>query len=306
MPSRTRLSRRACEWQNDPPDEDDIQTSGLTAHLIQTRVNGYPKGIIPPGCEALTAFIDVGKYFCFWDVVAWQAGAKGCIIDYGVIATHADKDDHHEALEIATNRALHEWREETLAEPYADAKGQPRGLDLCLVDSGWAETQDAVYAFVSESGGEVYRAAKGFGTGSQQPSWHSPRRKNKTIRAIGENWYIARQPNGINLVHTHADHWKGFVHERFLTPADRPGSLSLFGDEESIRNHLTFAKHITAEEVQNTFQRGKGVVKKWVKLRRANHWLDGVAGCCAAADILGVRLIGARRPRAGGRRGRRR
>jgi hypothetical protein len=55
--------------------------------------------------------------------------------------------------------------------------------------------------------------------------------------------------------------------------------------------HLAFSKHLTAEKRQEEFVAGKGVVVKWVRDRRDNHWLDSTYNACAAGSYCGVRLI---------------
>ena len=46
-------------------------------------------------------------------------------------------------------------------------------------------------------------------------------------------------------------------------------------------------RSLTAEE----FLAGKGLVTKWERLRRNNHWLDALYNACAAGHLAGVRLI---------------
>lgn len=36
---------------------------------------------------------------------------------------------------------------------------------------------------------------------------------------------------------------------------------------------------------------GKGVVTKWERLRRQNHWFEALYHPCAAAHFCGVRLV---------------
>jgi hypothetical protein len=39
------------------------------------------------------------------------------------------------------------------------------------------------------------------------------------------------------------------------------------------------------------FVAGKGVVIKWERLRRQNHWFDALYNACAAGNFSGVRLV---------------
>ena len=41
---------------------------------------------------------------------------------------------------------------------------------------------------------------------------------------------------------------------------------------------------------------GKGVVVRWERMRRQNHWFDALYNACAAGQALGVRLVVEHRP----------
>jgi hypothetical protein len=58
------------------------------------------------------------------------------------------------------------------------------------------------------------------------------------------------------------------------------------------KEHLSFAKHLTAEVKTEEFLSGKGLVTKWERLRRSNHWLNALCNACAAGHLCGVRLLG--------------
>ena len=87
-----------------------------------------------------------------------------------------------------------------------------------------------------------------------------------------------------------ADHWKTWVHQRLSTPLGKPGAMSLF--QAAPQEHLALAKHLTAETKTEEFVAGRGVVVKWERLRRQNHWFDALYNACAAGSLCGVRLVG--------------
>ena len=86
-----------------------------------------------------------------------------------------------------------------------------------------------------------------------------------------------------------ADHWKTWVHQRLSTPLDKPGALSLFRARPD--EHLSLAKHLTAETKTEEYVAGKGVAVRWERLRRQNHWFDALYNACCAAHACGVRLV---------------
>ena len=55
--------------------------------------------------------------------------------------------------------------------------------------------------------------------------------------------------------------------------------------------HLALAKHLTAERKIEEFVTGRGVVVKWERLRRQNHFLDALYNACAAGHHAGARLV---------------
>jgi hypothetical protein len=86
-----------------------------------------------------------------------------------------------------------------------------------------------------------------------------------------------------------ADHWKTWVHQRLVSPLDSAGATTLF--EAKPQEHLALGKHLTAEVKTEEFVAGKGVVVKWERLRRQNHWFDALYNACAAGHYGGVRLV---------------
>ena len=101
------------------------------------------------------------------------------------------------------------------------------------------------------------------------------------------NWLRAQH---VYLAEVNADHWKTWVHQRLSTPLGKPGAMSLF--RASPQEHLPLAKHLTAETKTEEFVAGKGVVVKWERLRRQNHWFDAIYNACAASRLCNIRLVG--------------
>jgi hypothetical protein len=73
------------------------------------------------------------------------------------------------------------------------------------------------------------------------------------------------------------------------TPLDKVGAMTLF--KAQLIEHLSLAKHLTAETKTEEFVAGKGVVVKWERIRRANHWFDALYNACVAGHACGVRLV---------------
>ena len=86
-----------------------------------------------------------------------------------------------------------------------------------------------------------------------------------------------------------ADHWKTWVHQRLSTPLGKPGAMTLY--RAPAQEHLSLAKHLTAEVKTEEFVAGKGVVTKWERIRKQNHWFDALYNSCVAGYGCGVRLV---------------
>ncbi|MCP4581015.1 MAG: hypothetical protein GY839_05315, partial [candidate division Zixibacteria bacterium] len=165
------------EYQNEPPEtEQDAHV--LEVNQVAESLNGYQRGVIPPGCKALTRFIDVHNRDLVWIDIAWKCGLIGYVVDYGVVLTNLPsktsitEKEYNSQIELAIIDTL-EYMKEAEQEggyPYADT-GVVKHIDLCLVDSGDGVIHtDAVYKFCS--GAVKYMASKGLAP------WRNPRVKN--------------------------------------------------------------------------------------------------------------------------------
>jgi hypothetical protein len=149
-----------------------------------------------------------------------------------------------------------------------------------------------VYTFCREAG-DRFRPAVGRGAvqhHQHRQAYARPSTTGTVVRHLGDgyhaSWLAAEQ---LHLVEVDADQWKTWVHQRLATPVGNAGAMTLF--RSTPQEHLSLAKHLTAEQKTEKFVAGKGVVVKWARLRRQNHWLDAVYNACAAGHLAGVRLV---------------
>jgi phage terminase large subunit GpA-like protein len=156
---------------------------------------------------------------------------------------------------------------------------------------------DVVYAFCRESG-HRFLPSVGRGASQQHQQWYDGATQTGSVeKHLGEGFHINWLPNAnVYLTEVDADHWKTWVHQRLSTPTTRPGAITLF--QASPTEHLSFAKHLTAEVKTEEFISGKGMVTKWDRKRKQNHWFDALYNACAAGHYCGVRLVEEVRPEA--------
>ena len=198
-------------------------------------------------------------------------------------------------MEKAILLALREFHEQ-MKEGFP-VHGSPevlRPLQLMWIDAGYMT--DVVYNFVREHPGRCILPAVGRGAAQQRQQWYNrPTSTGSVVYYIGEGFHINLLAGaGTYLAEVDADHWKSWVHQRLVTPMGQPGAMTLYAAPPS--DHLSFAKHLTAETKTEEYVAGRGVVTKWERVRKNNHWFDALYNACAVGHYGGVRLLPPSRP----------
>lgn len=265
---------------------------------IARRVRHVPRGFLPPEAEVVTAAVDLGKYLLHWIVTAWSADATGHIVDYGRIEVASDDL----GVEPGILNALRQLRDMLLAgfPQQGNPGAKPQPPKQVWIDAGYMAP--VVYSFCREAGSR-FRPAFGRGTSQQRTQWYNrPTNTGSVVKLIGEGYHFNMQPAERMLtVEVDADYWKTWVHERLVTPLGSPGALTLYSGTP--QEHLAISKHLTAETKTEEFVAGKGLVVKWERQRRQNHWFDALYNASAAGRYSGAKLIHevARKRQQGGR-----
>jgi hypothetical protein len=285
------------ECQNNPPTEEKQEEAGITDLMVRSRVNGRMKCVCSAESIGLTIGIDVGKYACFYSTVAWMPQGYGEVIDYDRIEVH---NPNEIGIEKAITTALLGFRDNLIAEPYVNQDGEPVTPRMVFIDAQYQT--DAVHAFCKASGTPYY-PTHGYGTGHPgMKAFHVPSAGTGVV--VGDHLY-SKIDAGIRQFHIDADHWKAWVHSRFMIDVGKPASLSLYGADPRV--HTLYSAHLTSETQVDEFIRGKGVKRSWKKTNRNNHWFDSTSLASAAGSLLGVSVVpkpvsvntaAARRPRA--------
>lgn len=249
---------------------------------VLRRVSPTTRASIPPEVVALSAALDCGKYLHHWVVLGWFEDGSSRVIDYGRIEVPGRDMPVEKAVQIG----LWEWSE-IAAKGFPGASGLIP-IQMTFIDSSW-ETQ-AIYDSCRQLGPR-FKPTKGFGYSETQGGrYRRPTKKEGDIRYIGDQYHIKRmKEHRIELVEIDADFWKTWIHGRLTCPMNEAGAMLLFRADP--KDHLSFAKHVTAEEQQTKFEPGKGERIVWVRKRKNNHWFDALYLAAAAGHFLGVRLL---------------
>lgn len=259
------------------PDVEDLLP--LDSQAIYRRIVPRARGIVPEGTEVIVVGADVGQYLIHWSAIAWQKNGTGHILDYGRIEVPSQ--------ELGLEQGLLNGLRQLRAKVLQGYGGIP--VRQVFVDSGWQTETVVKFCRERECAG-LYRPTKGFGTTQYMRQYTDPKGPSGDIRWIGRKFHVKWvATSGANLVEVDVDYWKSFIHARIAVPLDQPGALTLF-DEPDRREHMSFARHLTAERQVKEFVEGKGEITRWQVIRQNNHWLDAVTLCGPAGYLLGVRL----------------
>lgn len=264
-----------------------LAATPLDAWGIAARLSKTPRGLCPEETEYLTIQIDLGKWLAHWMAVAWRADGSSFIVEYD----RFDVPSASFAVEQAILLALRQFRDGRVAAGWAqEGQSTSRKPDQVLIDAGYQP--DAVYTFLREEATDpaIWLPSIGCGTLPQQRRYTRPKATTHQVRMVGLEYHVVFVAEaGLHLVEVNADWWKAFLHRRLALPVDTAGAMLIH--QAMPREHLTLAKHLTAEREIEEYVEGKGTVRRWEVLRRANHFLDCGYGACVAAHLAGLDFL---------------
>ena len=269
-----------------PPD---VELTSLTFESAKARMVTFTRGLVPADTVALTAGVDLGKFLGHWVVIAWRSDGRCHVVDFGVFEINTDDL----GVLPATAVALKQLRDD-FDGGFACERGERRSVDLTWIDSNYADSREAVFAFCRDeaSGGQWrYLPTRGYGASERMyRNYRAPKSKTGEVRAIGDGFHITRlRGKRVNLVHVDANQYKSQAHDRLSMPPEHPGAMTVCRVDDP-RERTKFAKHITAEKPVEKQQPGKPPVVEWDRIRRANHYLDSTSLGIAAGVCLGAKL----------------
>ena len=271
-----------------------VDLSIIDDRVLARRQIGLSERILPEGTVFLTAALDVGQYAGHWACIAWSEAEggeiSGHIPEYGVLEMPAS-----ETPQVAVLQGLRRFRDEIIMPGWRTFDGKELIPSQVWIDARFL--RDTVFAFCRESregAQDRFRPSMGYGASQRDfpRMYHPPRTKSKAIIHVGENFhFVFDAAGGVTVAHVNADYWKTWLHKRLtLEDFGAPGSITLY-ETRHRHGHLSFAKHIASERLEEEFIPGKGNVQKWVKEGRNNHWLDACYNACAAAGFCAASFL---------------
>ena len=284
----------AAEFQNEPVLQA-TEVGRLQKKELAARIVNVPPGVVPLGCDQLTAFIDVQEKLLFWLVAAWNESFGGSVIAYGCFpeqasqffeAAHAKKTlaqaSKGAGFEASLNAGLEKLTIDLLSRDWKREDGSVIRIRQLLIDANWGQSTQVVRTFARRSAfAASILPSHGRGVGaSGQPI--AEKAKGRGDR-LGLNWRIGQISAGQRSVIYDTNFWKTFVTARMRLALGDPESISI-----NQGSHDLLIEHFTAEYPVRVEARGR-VVDEWKLQGRDNHWFDCMVGAAVAASIAGVR-----------------
>jgi len=290
MNERIDIGREAfeAEYNNNPISLTSQPILTVTPYLVQSKLLGHPRGVVPDGFSRLWCGCDVGKNYLHAVVGVTPARNRIVhVIDYfrveiGAVDGDArDRDSAaHQLLDAKIYEALAHLRNRLESGYYQDTSGRPLRPELVCIDRGFM--RETVERFCDEpeslrGGMRRYLSMRGYAASKAQP------RASESC-LVADHFYarrydVMRSGKTVKIwrYFQNADQHKMLVHEGFRQEPGNPGAVSLFGAHAS--EHNEYAHQICAE----TYLESKPGQFSFVHKKGAdNHYLDATALIMAA------------------------
>lgn len=233
----------------------------LYQHIQERTIDVMPRGKKPDGTELTIIGIDVNKPVLHWTATSF-GNQSGHVIDYGKTGVPSKQY----GFEVGIKKALRHLQQK-LGAGWSDTD-----YDLALVDCRWKSKE--IIAAIKELKDKRFVPYFGNGSGHMvNVKYAQPKRLSKRgILWIGKHCYIRWDgDNKVRVLHGDANEAKTELAERFQI--DENGKITIFGSTDD-NVHKQFFNQLTAEKMEQRFERGVGWKLEWVVKRTSNHWLD--------------------------------
>lgn len=291
----------ASEYQQEPI-ADESKADALRAADLGGLAIGVPMGVVPTGCDTLTAFVDVQEAALYWAVCAWGPQLRGHVLAYG---TYPDQARGYFTLREITKTmvkaaggasladAMHHGLE-AVAAAVLDQEWQSESTDQVFrvatmgVDANWAQTADVVRDFARRSRyGSRIVPTHGRYVGASRRTLSDG--KPDTGERVGAGWRTSTIKR-IRHVLFDTNFWKSMLAARLrLGKGDAQAFTFHDGRHEMLFDHIT-SEYPSRMENKNTGR----VCDEWQLVPgRDNHWLDCLVGSMVIASYAGLSATGA-------------
>lgn len=287
------LEREECQsfWTEpyEPPPLEDVK---LDAESVRTKIGPWSREILPEDTECTGLGIDLGKYTCWWALLAGMPTGIHCPV-YGAFTTPMSGKMNVKAAVLA---ALMQFWEDVLDVGFMEEASQNRQkASRVWIDGGWEPTVVSRFIRkVAPGRRSGFRLSRGRGQSMIRPTKYvGPIRKDRRVRWIGDHWF-GQWNTKERVVETYfdADHHKLSIQHALDVPVGGLGGMTFYRSISSDPRHMEhsrISRHITNERLERVSDPVRGVTERWVK-HGQNHWLDCLAMAHAALNDAGWAL----------------
>lgn len=277
------------------PYKGDLQIDAapLRAADVAKRQDKFQVGTLPEDTQFLSVGVDVGRWNCWFFVLAWREnGTIHCPL-YGAHDTSLVRDDGltPELEHVAIRNALNEMHDRFELGFPVRGSGIIKKPDIVFIDSNYMT--DAVFEFarglhdkpVMPMKSRYYPVLGRGQTQREKYQYKGPTKTGAEVRKIGHGWHLAHErARRAWRVVVDADAAKLLVQDGLRVTYPNPGAITLF--EATAREHSRVSRHLASEVRTTTLDPVKGIVTVWKKTG-ANHLLD-----CAGYAYMGGKFLG--------------
>lgn len=291
-----------CEYQNDPPDEDDDTEKLPTIEELQNHVSPYGRREIPPEVAHLLLAFDVQQDLLFWELDGVTPDFTSYELDYNTFPeqqtarfTLKDAPIRLSHLYPKANidgriyRALTEIIDKLLKTEFRTTTGQTMRIEKVGIDASFKTR--LIHRFCRESPhAAILYPTHGKGIKAVNKPLRlykmEPGEKLFQLCCLQKGKTKARSTRHY-VIDTNAV--KTFIFERFATEIGDSGSLQFFKDHPT--KHRLKCEHLVAE-FRKRVKHDDREIEEWTHRpgKPDNHWLDTKGIIMALADTLGCNI----------------
>lgn len=266
---------------------DPTANMALDADTVASRVNGAPRGVLPPGTDSVCGYCDVNitnGTGLHWVLVAFGPARVRAVIDYGtfpesgpLVPPNASDTVRNRLVAAGIRRVV----DTIAAMRLKDAHGRKVQVTALGFDRGYLPAVIHRALFVIRRTVPLpfqLVATRGF-------PWNKFGTREKDTLRHGDHIFATRSRYGQYLA-TMAPYWREVMQSGFLETPLMPGSVSFFGTDPT--RHHAIASHVCAERLVRKYTvevKGRSLTAwDWQLLSNENHWGDALTHCTAIAS----------------------
>lgn len=296
------------EYQNQPLDLSASANHPLrlTKSVLEKKLSGVPRGVIPKECEHITAFIDVGGDVFHWMISAWTEQLAGGVVDYGPFPEQPTKYFVKENVPRPLSwkfpgmdqdayllAALNQLVEQILSRTFMREDNRAMTVEKIFVDVRWGDKNSLLKSWCRRHPhhGRLLHASQGYGISAAKMPIDDYNKKDEIKR--GDHWRMPVK-NGDVWMAFDANYWKRKAAERLVLPIGTHGAWIIFGSDPA--EHSMLFDHFCVENPVDVTANQRTVTEWIVKGGVVNNdYWDCLVGSAVGASLLGCTIPGMER-----------